>query len=172
MKASHTKLPARGAQRITATLPTLALLCAAAFLASATAAHAAGGAGGASAGASGVNVHPGKWEMSTTVDIQGRLPGKNKPPVTSRCIKPEDVKAPDAMVQAAQKDKRCTTTVISATSEHVAWSYECPTGSGSADYVYAGDGDSYETTFVYIIHSSDGDHKTTQHTKAHRIGDC
>jgi hypothetical protein len=162
MIASRTFLPQRATLRIPTTLPTLALLCAAAFLASATAALAADGTG--------VNVHPGKWEMSTTVDVQGRLPGKDKTPVTTKCIKPEDVKDPDAMVKAQQKDKRCTTTVSSVTSEHVAWSYECPTGSGSADFAYAGD--SYESTFVFIVHAKDGDHKTTQHTKAHRIGDC
>jgi hypothetical protein len=120
--------------------------------------------------AAGVNVNPGKWETTTTVDIQGRLPSADKPPVTTKCIKPEDVKDPDAMVQAQQKDKRCTTTVISATSDHVAWSYECPTGSGSVDHTYAGD--SYESTFQFLVHSKDGDHKTTQHTKAHRVGDC
>ncbi|HYL06597.1 MAG TPA: DUF3617 family protein [Thermoanaerobaculia bacterium] len=149
----------RRTHRIPASLPILALLCAAAFLAGATTATAAT-----------VNVHPGKWEMSTTVDVQGRLPGKDKAPVTTRCIKPEDVKDADAMVQASQKDKRCKTTVVSATSDHVAWSYDCPTGLGSADYAYAGD--SYESTFVFIVHAADGDHKTTQHTKAHRIGDC
>ncbi|HVR10818.1 MAG TPA: DUF3617 family protein [Thermoanaerobaculia bacterium] len=159
MIASPTPLPKRASLRIPATLPILALLCAAIFLTSATSAMAAG-----------VDVHPGKWEMSTTVDVQGRLPGKDKPPVTTRCIKPEDVKDADAMVQASQKDKRCTTTVISATSEHVAWSYECPTGSGSADYAYAGD--SYESTFQFTAHAANGDHKTTQHTTAHRVGDC
>jgi hypothetical protein len=127
------------------------------------------GATASAAFAANVNVHPGKWELSTSVDIQGRLPGK-EPPVTSRCIKPEDVKDADAMVAAQQKDKRCTTTVISATSDHVAWTYECPTGSGSADYAYAGD--SYEVTLQYLVHAKDGDHKTTNHTKAHRIGDC
>ena len=163
MIASPTTLPQRATRRIPpripTTLPILALLGAAAFLASATTAMATA-----------VNVHPGKWEMSTTVDIQGRLPGTDKPPVTTRCIKPEDVKDAEAMVEASQKDKRCTTTVISTTSDHVAWSYVCPTGSGSADYAYAGD--SYESTFEFIVHTKDGDHKTTQHTKAHRVGDC
>jgi hypothetical protein len=144
---------------IPATLPTLALLLAATFLASATTAMAAA-----------VNIHPGQWEMSTTMDVQGGRPSDNKPPVTTRCIKPEDVKDADAMVQASQKDKRCTTTVSSATSEHVAWSYECATGSGSADYAYAGD--SYEATLHFTAHTSSGDHNTTQHTKARRVGDC
>lgn len=134
------------------------LFCVSAFLAAALTA------------AGGVNLHPGKWEMTTNVDVQGRLPSKDKAPVTTRCIKPEDVKDPDAMVQAQQKDKRCKTTVISATSDHVAWSYECPTGSGSADYAYAGD--SYESTFQFTAHAANGDHKTTQHTMAHRVGDC
>ena len=137
----------------------VAVLAAAVLLSMASAAFAAK-----------VNVNPGKWEVSTSVEIQGRLPGKDKPPVTIRCIKPEDVKDPEAMVAAQQKDKRCTTTVASATSDHVAWSYECPTGSGSADYAYAGD--SYEVTIQYLVHAKDGDHKQTQHTTAKRVGDC
>jgi hypothetical protein len=146
------------------TLPTLstlamaALLCLAASLATASAALAAG-----------VNVHPGKWEMSTTVDVQGKA-GTEKAPVTSRCIKPEDVKDSEAMTQAQQKDKRCTTTILSATSDRVAWTYECPTGSGSADYTYGGD--SYEQTFHFIVHTKTGDHTTAQHVTAHRVGDC
>ena len=159
MIARHITLSKRVTLHIPATLPTLALLFAATFLASATTAMAVG-----------VNVHPGQWEMSTTMDQQGGHSGENKPPVTTRCIKPEDVKDADAMVQASQKDKRCTTTVSSATSEHVAWSYECATGSGSADYAYAGD--SYESTYLFTAHTANGDHKTAQHTKAHRVGDC
>lgn len=152
MKTSRTTPPA---------LPTLmiALLCSAAFLATASAALAVG-----------VNVHPGKWEMSTTVDVQGNTASSAKSPVTSRCIKPEDVKDSDAMVLAQQKDKRCTTTVVSATTDHVAWSYECPTGSGSVDYAYSGD--SYDATFHFLTHSKDGERNTTQHVSARRIGDC
>jgi hypothetical protein len=141
------------------TLPFVAMLCSATFLATASAALAAG-----------VNLHPGKWEMSTTVDVQGSTTGMEKAPVTSRCIKAEDVKDPDAMAQAQQKDKRCTTTIVSATSERVAWTYDCPTGSGSADFTYSGD--SYEQIFQFTAHAKDGDHKTTQHLKAHRVGDC
>ncbi|MBV8202448.1 MAG: DUF3617 family protein [Acidobacteria bacterium] len=171
MKASRTTVPmpailqtspaplARATLRIPRSMPAVAALGAALLVAMATAASAAK-----------VNINPGKWEVTTTVDIQGRLPGKDKPPVTTRCIKPEDVKDADAMVQAQQKDKRCTTTVASATSDHVAWSYECPTGSGSADYAYAGD--SYEVTLQYLVHAKDGDHKQTQHTTARRVGDC
>lgn len=162
MTASRTTLPTLQTPRIPLTPLTpliIAVLGAAILLATASAALAAG-----------VNVHPGKWETTTTVDVQGRLPSGDKPPVTTKCIKPEDVKDPEAMVQAQQKDKRCTTTVISATSDHVAWSYECPTGSGSVDYAYAGD--SYEVTYQFLVHAKDGDHKTTQHTKAHRVGDC
>jgi hypothetical protein len=146
------------------TLPTLsrlamvALLCLAASLATASAALAAG-----------VNVHPGKWEMSTTVDVQGKA-GTEKAPVTSRCIKPEDVKDTEAMTQAQQKDKRCTTTILSATSDRVAWTYECPTGSGSVDFTYGGD--SYEQSFQFLVHTKTGDHTTAQHVKAHRVGDC
>ena len=146
------------------TLPTLstlvmvALLCLAASLATASAALAAG-----------VNVHPGKWEMSTAVDVQGKA-GTEKAPVTSRCIKPEDVKDSEAMTQAQQKDKRCTTTIVSATSDRVAWTYECPTGSGSVDFTYGGD--SYEQSFQFLVHTKTGDHTTAQHVTAHRVGDC
>jgi hypothetical protein len=153
MIANHTSLP---------TLPTLtmvALLCLTAFLTTASAALAVG-----------VNVHPGKWEMSTTVDIQGNETATQKSPVTSRCIKPEDVKDSEAMTQAQQKDKRCTTTILSATSDRVAWSYECPTGSGSVDFTYGGD--SYEQSFHFIVHTKTGDHTTAQHVTAHRVGDC
>jgi len=152
MIANHTSLP---------TLPTLtmvALLCLTAFLTTASTALAAG-----------VNVHPGKWEMSTTVDVQGNA-GIQKAPVTSRCIKPEDVKDSEAMTQAQQKDKRCTTTILSATSDRVAWTYECPTGSGSVDFTYGGD--SYEQSFQFLVHTKTGDHTTAQHVTAHRVGDC
>jgi Protein of unknown function (DUF3617) len=152
MIASRTALPTPS------TLALVALLCLAAFLATGSAAVAAG-----------VNVHPGKWEMSTTVD-QGRGTGTEKAPVTSRCIKPEDVKDSEAMTQAQQKDKRCTTIILSATSDRVAWSYECPTGSGSVDFTYGGD--SYEQSFKFLIHTKTGDHTTVQHVKAHRVGDC
>jgi hypothetical protein len=148
MIANHTSLP---------TLPTLtmvALLCLTASAALAV----------------GVNVHPGKWEMSTTVDIQGNETATQKSPVTSRCIKPEDVKDSEAMTQAQQKDKRCTTTIVSATSDRVAWSYECPTGSGSVDFTYGGD--SYEQSFHFLVHTKTGDRTTAQHVTAHRVGDC
>jgi Protein of unknown function (DUF3617) len=159
-----TMIAKRTAPPTSTTLTMVALLCSAAFLATASTALAAG-----------VNVHPGKWEMSTTMDVQGRGTGTEKAPVTkspatSRCIKPEDVKDSEAMTLAAQKDKRCTTTILSATSDRVAWSYECPTGSGSADYTYSGD--SYEQVFQFIVHTKDGDRKTAQRVTAHRIGDC
>jgi hypothetical protein len=152
MITSRTTLPTLS------TLAMVALLCLAAALATASAALAAG-----------VNVHPGKWEMSTTVDVQGKA-GTEKAPVTSRCIKPEDVKDSEAMTQAQQKDKRCTTTIVSATSDRVAWTYECPTGSGSVDFTYGGD--SYEQSFQFLVHTKTGDHTTAQHVTAHRVGDC
>jgi hypothetical protein len=135
----------------------VAILCSAGLLAATPAAHAAG-----------VNVHPGKWETTIEVDIQGKLPGKDKPTHTTKCIKPEDVKEPEAVAQ--EKDKRCTSTVVSATPDHVAWTYQCPNGSGSGDFVYAGD--SYEATFESTAHRADRDTKTTTHLKARRIGDC
>jgi len=152
MITSRTTLPTLS------TLAMVALLCWAASLATASAALAAG-----------VNVHPGKWEMSTTVNVQGNA-GTEKAPVTSRCIKPEDVKDSEAMTQAQQKDKRCTTTILSATSDRVAWTYECPTGSGSVDFTYGGD--SYEQSFQFLVHTKTGDHATAQHVTAHRVGDC
>lgn len=159
MIANRITLRKRVSLHVPATLPILALLSVATLLASATTAMAAT-----------VNVHPGQWEVSTTMEVQGGRLSEKKPPVTTRCIKAEDVKDADAMVQASQKDKRCTTTVTSATSDHVAWSYECATGSGSADYAYAGD--SYEATLHFTAHTAGGDHKTTQHTTARRVGDC
>lgn len=135
------------------------VLCSAGLLADAPAAHAKG-----------VNVNPGKWETTIEVDIQGQLPGKDRPTHTTKCIKPEDVKEPEAVAQAQQKDKRCTSTVVSATADHVAWTYQCPNGSGSGDFVYAGD--SYEATFESTAHRGDRDVKTTTHLKAKRIGDC
>ena len=137
----------------------VAILCSSGLLAATAAAHAAG-----------VNVHPGKWETTIEVDIQGQLPNKDKLTHTTKCIKPEDVKEPEAVAQAQQKDKRCTSTVVSATPDHVAWTYQCPNGSGTGDLVYAGD--SYEATFESTAHRGDRDVKTTTHLKARRIGDC
>jgi hypothetical protein len=136
-----------------------AILCSAGLLATAPAARAAG-----------VNVNPGKWDTTIETDISGQLPGKDKATHTTKCIKPEDVKEPEAVAQAQQKDKRCTSTVVSATRDHVAWTYQCPNGSGTGDFVYAGD--SYEATFESTAHRGDRDIKTTTHLKAKRIGDC
>ena len=69
----------------------VAILCSSGLLAATAAAHAAG-----------VNVHPGKWETTIEVDIQGQLASKDKLTHTTKCIKPEDVKEPEAVAQAPE----------------------------------------------------------------------
>src|SRR5258708_8931455 len=97
------------------------------------------------------------------IDFPGQLPGKEKPRHPTKCIKPEDVKEPEAVAQAHQKDNRCTSTVVSATADHVAWTYQCANGSGTGDFAYAGD--SYEATFQSTARHDDRAVTTTPHLK-------
>lgn len=124
--------------------------------AAAPAAHAAGA----------VNMNPGKWEVTVSMEMEGMPAGAMQPHATTECIKPKDANT-DWLTKKGQQDKDCKTTLVKQEPSRLSWTFECASGSsGDADFTFGGD--SYDGT----MHIKAQEHAITQKIKARRVGDC
>jgi hypothetical protein len=131
--------------------------------------------GGASlAGAAGDLMQAGKWEITSSTEIEGMA--HHMPPRTfTQCVKPEDVKDPHKMVQQSQEQRdNCEMKDLKVEGSKVTWSVECRGKNavkGTGTMVY-GSG-TYEGTINLEMSGSDrGPMKMTTHLKGRRLGDC
>jgi len=114
-----------------------------------------------------VNMNPGKWEISVSMEMAGMPAGAMQPHARTECIQAKDTNADWMTKQGQQKDKDCKTTIVKQEAGHLAWTFECASGStGDADFTFGGD--SYDGTMHIKAH----EHAITQKIKAHRVGDC
>jgi hypothetical protein len=120
------------------------------------------------------HMHPGKWEISMELEMEGMPPAANHGPrVVTQCLKAEDVKDAKSIAEANQKNRQgCTVSEPKWDGNKLSYSVACANGTtGHTEMTY--EGDSYEGTGVMTVNSPQGGSmKVTQHIKGKRIGDC
>lgn len=124
--------------------------------------------------AAGGMMQTGQWEITSSTEIEG-MPHHMPPSTSTHCVKPEDVKDPEAMVRKSQQSKDdCEIKDVKVEKNTVTWSVECHRRGnvkGTGTMVYSGD--SYEGTITMQMEESQrGPMKITTHIKGRRIGDC
>src|SRR3954469_313913 len=97
--------------------------------------------------AAGKMMREGQWEITSTVEMNGRA----MPPQTfQKCVKPEDVKDPQGMIKNSHKSSDCDQKDIKVTGSTVSFSMVCHKGgntqTGHGEITYSGE--SYSGTMT------------------------
>jgi hypothetical protein len=128
--------------------------------------------GAGNAHAVGVDMQPGNWELSVTMEMPG-MAGMDKPMTVNQCIKPEDVKDPKAMAERTSKgNKSCKVSEPKLDGKTMSFDFTCDKGgSGRTEFTF--DRTTYTgTTTILAPGGPNGTIKMVQHVKAKRTGDC
>ncbi|MGA7615134.1 MAG: DUF3617 family protein [Thermoanaerobaculia bacterium] len=114
------------------------------------------------------NMKPGKWEVTTKMEMEG-MPMAMPPVTVTHCYKQEDIENPEKSLPKGSNQGDCKMLDYKLDGNKVTWKVEC-TGkqkvTGSGEVVYSGD--SYEGTMNMEMEQ----HKMKMNFKAHRLGDC
>jgi len=79
-----------------------------------------------------VNMQEGKWEITTTFDMEGMPAGMMKPQTFTTCLSQKDYVPKD------KEQKDCTMQDVKVDGNTVSWSVVCKDSSGKGRVTYAG----------------------------------
>lgn len=79
-----------------------------------------------------VNMQEGKWEITTTIEMEGMPAGMMKPQTVATCLSQNDYLPKD------EEQKECITKDVKVDGNTVTWVVECKESSGKGTVTYAG----------------------------------
>jgi hypothetical protein len=108
---------------------------------------------------------PGKWEVTTQMD----MPGMQMPARTfTKCVTKEEAENAENSVPRGRQDAACKLSDVKVEGNTISWKMNCPerqmTGEGKATY----EGD----TYTGEMHVKSADHEMTIKYTGKRLGDC
>jgi hypothetical protein len=112
----------------------------------------------------GVNMKEGKWEITSTVSMEGMPAGMMKPQTFTTCLKQTDY----VPKNADQKD--CTMKDVNVSGNTVSWEAICKDTSGKGTITYAGD--TYDGAMEMTMKEGGKDMNMKMTMKGKHIGPC
>ena len=108
---------------------------------------------------------PGKWEVTTQMD----MPGMQMPARTfTKCVTKEEAENAENSVPRGRQDAACKLSDVKVEGNTISWKMNCAerqmTGEGKATY----EGD----TYTGQMHVKSADHEMTINYTGKRLGDC
>jgi len=125
------------------------------------------------AGAAGEIMQPGKWQITSSMEMEGMPPGAAHPMTVDQCIKPEDVKDAKSMAsRQVQGNKKCTVSEPKWDNHTMSFDFTCENGStGHTEMTFENASYTGSTT-INMKAGPQGPMKVVQHVQAKRTGDC
>jgi len=112
----------------------------------------------------GVNMQEGKWEITTTFEMQGMPAGMMKPQTFATCLKQNDYVPKD------QEQKDCTMKDVRVDGDTVTWEIVCKDSSGKGKVTYAGS--TFDGIMETLMKEGGRDMTAKMTMKGKHIGPC
>ena len=112
----------------------------------------------------GVNMQEGKWEITSTFEMQGMPAGMKKPQTFTTCLKQNDYVPKDE----GQKD--CSMKDVKVDGNTVTWEVVCKDSSGKGTVTYAGN--TFDGVMETLMKEGGKDMTARMTMKGKHIGPC
>lgn len=116
------------------------------------------------AAAKGVNMQEGKWEITSTFEMEGMPAGMMKPQTFTTCLKQNDY------VPKGEEQKDCTMKDVRVDGDTVTWEIVCKDSSGKGKITYAGS--SFDGIMETLMKEGGKDVTAKMAMKGKHIGPC
>ena len=116
-------------------------------------------------------MQPGQYEVTVTMEMEG---GHAMPPRThTRCVKPEDVKSPEQIVQQMQEHSRgdCEIKDVKFAGGKISWVMQCKQGGGTGEVQLTSGGYAGKAQMAFTD-ARGNKHNATVTFTGKRTGDC
>ena len=112
----------------------------------------------------GVDMQEGKWEITSTVEMEGMPAAMMKPQTVTTCLKQNDY------VPKEQEQKDCTMKDVKVDGNTVTWEVVCKDSSGKGTITYAGS--TFDGTMLTMMKQEGKDMTVKMTMKGKHIGPC